>query len=121
MLRYKLRAMKSKLHDKEKTKEYIKSHERNLKWHIARIYRVRNELIHEAALIQEIEGITSNLRYYLVFVLNQMIVFFAKAGNNMTVSIDDFYNEYFMIKSKISKSYEIETLLAVPLELDLLK
>lgn len=121
VLKYKLKCMKSNLHNKEKTKEYIKAHERNLKWHIARIYRVRNELIHEAALTQEIEGITSNLRYYLVFVLNQMIVFFANAGNNMTISIDDFYNEYFMIKSKISKSYGLETLIAVPLELDLLK
>jgi hypothetical protein len=122
MLRYKLKSMKSRIFTtKEKTKEYIKSHEKNLKWHIARIYRVRNELIHEAALTQEIEGITSNLRYYLVFVLNQMIVYFANANSEREISIDDFYNEYYMIKTKISKDLNVKNLLAVPLEQDLLR
>ncbi len=122
MLRYKLKLMKSRIFTtSDKREDYINSHEKNLKWHIARIYRVRNELIHEAALTQEIEGITSNLRYYLVFVLNQIIVFFANANKNRNLSIEDFYHEYVMIKTKIKKELNIKTLLEVPLELDLLK
>ena len=122
ILRYKLKSMKASIFTtSDKTKDYIKSHEKNLKWHIARIYRVRNELIHEAALTQEIEGITSNLRYYLVFVLNQIIVFFANANKNRKITIDDFYHEYVLIKTKIQKDLNIKTLLEVPLELDLLK
>ena len=89
---YRLCKMKSHLQNKENIEEYITSHRKNLEWHIARIYRMRNELIHEAALRQDIEGATSNLRFYLVFVLNQLVSFFHSA--KMPVSINDFFHDY---------------------------
>ena len=53
---------------------------------------MRNELIHEAALKQDIEGATSNLRFYLVLVLNQLISFFH--NTTMLVSINDFFHDF---------------------------
>ena len=50
-----------------------------------------------------------------------MIVYFANANSEREISIDDFYNEYYMIKTKISKDLNVKNLLAVPLEQDLLR
>ena len=75
--------MKSHLHHKDKVKDYIVNHQTHLLQHISRIYRLRNELVHEAALKQDIENVASNLRFYLVFVLNQMVDYFSEDSTNM--------------------------------------
>lgn len=89
---YRLCQMKSHLHSKNDIEKYIAIHKQNLEWHITRIYRMRNELIHEAALKQDIEGATSNLRFYLVFVLNQLINYFHTVS--MPVSINNFFHDF---------------------------
>lgn len=89
---YRLCQMKANLRSKDSIANYAARHRQHLEWHIARIYRMRNELIHEAALKQDIEGTTSNLRFYLVFLLNQMVDFFYDV--KMTASINDFFHHY---------------------------
>lgn len=91
---YRLCCMTSHLHSGESIKKYVLQHESNLQQHISRIYRMRNVLIHEAAIRQDIESATSNLRFYLIFLLNQMLDFFSKANDNMKLSINDFFHEY---------------------------
>src|SRR5690606_28264713 len=54
------------------------------------IYRLRNEIIHDAATNTNNELITSNLRYYLTFILNELITFFSNAPNK-EISIEDFF------------------------------
>lgn len=122
LLRYRIQMMKAKMLGKsDKRKSYLKNHETNLNHHIARIYRLRNELIHEAAIKQDIENITSNLRYYLVFLLNQMIVYFANIPNEReNVDMDDLFNEYLLRKKQIQHNHEVETILDIPLEMDLI-
>lgn len=83
LLKYRIKNMKSHLHHKDKVKKYIDNHQTHLWQHISRIYRLRNELVHEAALKQDIENVASNLRFYLVFVLNQMIDYFSGETANM--------------------------------------
>lgn len=89
---YRLCKLKASLRDKNKIKDYIKKHRTNLEWQIVRIYRMRNELIHEAALKQDIEGVTSILRFYLVFLLNQLVHFLHET--EMPVNINDFFHHY---------------------------
>ncbi len=100
---YRLCKLKSQMHSEENIEKYITTHKLHLEWHIARLYRMRNELIHEAALKQDIEGPTSNLRFYLVFILNQMVDFFYNA--NMNLSINDFFH-YFENMSDVIFSYK---------------
>ena len=83
LLKYRITNMKSHLHHKDKVKDYIVNHQTHLLQHISRIYRLRNELVHEAALKQDIENVASNLRFYLVFVLNQMVDYFSEDSTNM--------------------------------------
>lgn len=82
LLEYRVKNMKSHLRYKEEVKKYIENHKTHLLQHISRIYRLRNELVHEAALKQDIENVASNLRFYLVFVLNQMIDYFSQDATN---------------------------------------
>ncbi len=74
-------------------KEYLKEHKKNLEIHFTRIYRLRNEIIHDAATNTKNEQIASNLRYYLTFILNDIIDFLANKQYeaNETVSIDDYF------------------------------
>lgn len=122
LLRYRLLKIKSHLFGhSDKRKIYIENHEKNLNRHLARIYRMRNELIHEAAIKQNIENITSNLRYYLVFVLNQLIVFFATYSSNGVIDMEDFFYEYEFKKKMIRKDWDFNQLVEMQLEMDLLK
>lgn len=91
---YRLCCMISNLRTSDAIKEYVNYHETNLIQHLSRIYRMRNVLIHEAAIRQDIEGATSNLRFYLIFLLNQMINFYSQADDRMNLSINDFFHEY---------------------------
>lgn len=113
--------MKSRLFThKDKLFDYVRKHEKNLLWHIARIYRLRNQLIHEAAIKQDIENVTSNLRYYLVFLLNQIIVYFANIQDKRNITLEDFFFEYDIHMKMIVENKDFSTCMSVPVEMDLL-
>lgn len=79
-------------------KEYLETHTNNLEIHFTRIYRLRNEIIHDAATNTNNELITSNLRYYLTFILNELITFFSHTHSE-EISIEDFFILKFSGKS----------------------
>lgn len=98
LTRYRLTKLKSRLSQYKKTKDYIKFHKKNLESHITRIYRLRNELIHEAAIKQDIANVTSNLRFYLVFVLNQLISFLKEyKGYKTELDISHFFGKFHIL------------------------
>lgn len=111
---YRLCRLKSHLRSSDAIKEYLNNHKTTLEQHLSRIYRMRNELIHEAAINQDIEAVTSNLRYYLTFLISQLVDFLAKVPtDNMEVSIDDFFFEYESKIKTIEKGWDRETVLSV--------
>lgn len=118
MTQYRLCKMKSHLRNKQSVGEYLTCHKTNLEWHIVRIYRMRNELIHEAALKHDIEGATSNLRYYLVLVLNQLINYFHSAS--MLVSINDFFHDFENKANVIFENNDRDYILTVDYETSLI-
>lgn len=70
--------------------DYLKSHRANLEIHFSRIYRLRNEIIHDAATNTNNEQIASNLRYYLTFILNELIDFLSKSQDEK-LSIENYF------------------------------
>ena len=118
---YRLCCLKSHIHDESSISSYVSAHKTNLEWHISRIYRMRNELIHEAAIKQDIEAVTSNLRFYLVLLLNQIICYFSKADREMVLSINDFFHEYENSMDVIEKTPSREYLLSYEYEHNLIK
>lgn len=82
-----------KISKENNLKDGIISHKENLEHHLARIYRIRNEIIHEAAIHMEIATVTSNVRYYLVFILNLFLDYFSQnpidIDGSGQITIDD--------------------------------
>lgn len=120
--KYKLKKMKSRVFSHEdKLKHYYSNHIKNLERHIARIYNLRNSLVHEGAIKQDVESLASNLRYYLVFLLDQMIKYFAShAADKSTVyKMGDFFNEYHSFRRRIDHDFTLETMLSIPVNKEL--
>lgn len=111
---YRLCRLKSHLRSSDAVKEYLTHHKITLEQHFSRIYRMRNELIHEAAINQNIEAVTSNLRYYLTFLISQLVDFLAKVpSNSKSASIDDFFFEYESKMKVIEKEWGRDTVLSI--------
>lgn len=53
----------------------LKEHIDTLRWNISRLYRLRNEIVHNAAIKSNITPNISHLKYYLTFALNSMLEF----------------------------------------------
>jgi len=108
----------------EKRSEYLKNHEKFVKWHLVRLYRLRNELIHDAAIKNNIVQVTSDLRYYLAYILNQLLMFFsALECDNVKseYSINDFFYEYSIVRKNIEKDFSVDVIFSVAVEFDLIK
>lgn len=125
LISYKVNKLKSALHSKEKTKLYIERHEDNVVSHIYRLYRIRNEIIHEAKIIPSIENITSNLKYYLTFTLNLLLDYFSNLHeggvNDSKSSMNDFFHHHTLLYDSIKESsYDKSKLLSIPFTQSLL-
>ena len=82
--------------EKEKDRmKILENHTQNLQWNIARAYRIRNEIIHDAVINSEIVHITSHLKYYLLFILNSLLDFLSTSpidvNKDNKIDLDDFY------------------------------
>lgn len=117
LLKYRLLNMKSHLRNGESIKKYLAQHRKKIEQHITRIYRLRNELIHEAAIKQDIANVTSNLRSYLVFVLNQLIFYFNSSNYDMkSREMMQFFLTYESALKINSKYSDINKIIKTPLE-----
>lgn len=119
LLSYRYRCFKNHLlsGEKNKIKGYLELHKLNLQWQIARIYRLRNELVHEAAIKQNIENLTSNLRYYLIAVLDQALSFYETENFTPEMAkygLEPFFVYYDLIYSKIDQELSLEAILKKP-------
>lgn len=92
----------------ENKKMHLKKHAKNLERQLVRMYRVRNQLVHEAAIMENIENISGSLRYYLTFILNKMIDFFSdcneKPMKTNLVTMDDFFFHQELVWANIEES-----------------
>lgn len=114
LTKYRLLKLKARMCHKDKTKEYIKKHRNNLEYHITRIYRLRNELIHEAAIKQDMVNVTSNLRFYLVFILNQLIAFLIERKDcTRELDISHFLGKFNILSKYLKKECTINNFMSM--------
>lgn len=94
LLRYHLQSMKAALlNTRDATKCFLVNHRDHLYWQLYRIYRYRNRLIHEAAILPGLENVIRCQRFYLVLLLNQLIGYFSGAQLK-SLTMDSFFFEY---------------------------
>lgn len=76
-------------------KREIDKHKNNLTCHFTRCYRMRNEIVHDAAINTNIQALAGHLRYYLAFILSTLTHYLynnpQNADMNEKISIDDFF------------------------------
>ncbi len=94
LLRYHLQSMKAAmLNTRDATKKFFGNHRDHLYWQLYRIYRYRNRLIHEAAILPGLENVIRCQRFYLVLLLNQLIGYFSETQFK-SLTMDSFFFEY---------------------------
>ena len=102
LMRYHLLMIKRHLYGhRDKAEDFLKVHRNHLRWHIYRIYRYRNQLIHEAAILPGLDNVIRCLHFYLVFLLDQLIGYLT----NTTIGIltmDSFFYEYALLNNKLN-------------------
>lgn len=95
LLAYRAYTIKMHLEDPKIVAGTLQKHQQNLDWNLNRIYRIRNEIVHNAAINLSIELVVSHLRYYLIFILNSTIDFFINEkydlNSDKKISIDDYF------------------------------
>lgn len=89
----------------------LKSHCDNLKWNLTRIYRIRNEIVHNAAIKNGIYVNISHMKYYLTFILNSILDFMSE--NNIDIDNDGkiTIEDYFITQDIILGFTQKETLI----------
>lgn len=94
LLRYHLQAMKAALlNTRDAARCFFGNHRDHLYWQLYRIYRYRNRLIHEAAILPGLENVIRCQRFYLVLLLNQLIGYFSRTQLK-SLTMDSFFFEY---------------------------
>jgi len=119
MLNQKLSMLIESLEGGKELLAFLKGHEQRLSWHINRIYRLRNLLVHNAQYSVDLTLIAANLEYYLKSVLMHCInvmaeikgitslseVFarteFTKAALEHSASNDDWDQIYTLLEQRI--------------------
>jgi hypothetical protein len=73
----------------------LKKHSDNLKWNLTRLYRIRNEIVHNAAIKNGIYVNISHMKYYLTFILNSILDFMSNDSLDIDcdgkITIEDYF------------------------------
>lgn len=69
LLRFRLFEVSQKLISADRIKQTIKDHEQRIAWHLRRIYRTRNSLVHTGQSVPYLESLVVSLHSYVIRVL----------------------------------------------------
>lgn len=126
LLGFRAQQLKSHLtNSSEKRTKYLKDHKENVEIHLYRLYRLRNKIVHDAAMIDNMESLTGNLRYYLSFTLNKIIEYFVNCDSKpiavKKISMDDFFLHHQMTWNSLEgEGFPLEKLLKMEYSFDFL-
>lgn len=105
---------------KKGIKPYLDQHQQHLVWHLARIYRARNLIIHEAKHSFVNQTLTSNLRYYLTFSLSFLMDYFS-GSNTEARNLQEFFAlQQLRLDSMAHAEYPADKLIAFNHQFDFL-
>ena len=115
LMAYRAWKMRNRTKDnaREKFGEYLTRHHRNMTWHLSRIYRVRNQIVHEASYQTINPTLTANLRYYLASVLNLSLDYFSRDTLEATNIEELFALLQLRLKSLEAEGYPFDKLISM--------
>ena len=100
-----------RLNDKKKLIASIEKHTERLEQHLTRIYRVRNELVHEGRTSVDLFLIAGHLRHYLLFSIEQIT---NELVENPTLEhLDDVFVYFETLLTRIKSANNIQEVFAI--------
>jgi hypothetical protein len=94
--------------DPSRIQRALDKHKENLKLNLTRLYRIRNEIVHNAAIKKGILVNIAHLRYYFTFILNSILDFMSEQqvdlNNDGKVTLDDYFISQNIIRGWLRKS-----------------
>lgn len=113
LLAYRAIRLKERIFGNGNLKKYLHRHRDNLLIHLTRIYRIRNEIVHDAITNTNYEHIAANLKYYLTFVLNNLMDYLCNCTDE-DITIENYFTLNELRYNNIEhKSYPFLDLLNV--------
>ena len=91
--------------------ENIKLHRKRLELHLSRIYKIRNELVHEGRTSVDLSLVASHLRHYLLFSIEQITNEINE--NPLLDHLDDVFIYYENLYNQIIKAKTIEEIFVI--------
>lgn len=99
------------LNSNKEIKRYVELHSKRLNQHLTRIYRVRNELVHEGKTKMNARLLAGHLRHYLIFSIEQITNELAE--NETLDKLDDVFVYYENLKERIKLCQNFDEILAL--------
>ena len=78
--------------DHKKLEDKINFHREDVEWHLQRIYRARNKIVHSASTHLDLIQLDGNLSYYFTTVFNNVL--YSAVNSINKISLDDIFFEY---------------------------
>jgi hypothetical protein len=108
LLKFRASYFQKWVEDPSNIEQALRRHTTNITWNLTRLYRIRNEIVHNAAIKQGIYVHISHLKYYLTFILNSILDFMADVpvdvDNDGKVSIEDYFNAQNIMVGSLKNS-----------------
>ncbi len=95
---YRAAKIQSLFKDPKNLRTMIDRNMENLDWNLTRLYRVRNEIVHNAAIKSDIESLVSHLKFYLLFTICSLMDFFAEKAEDYNFDSKITLDDYFEIR-----------------------
>ena len=95
LLKYRASELKKWLVHPNNIQKSLNNHKLNLESNLIRLYRIRNEIVHNAAIKNGIYTNISHIKYYLSFIINSILDFMATnpldINDDGVISIEDYF------------------------------
>lgn len=105
LLRYRMYTLENILGSKKAILNMLREHEQKVAWHLQRIYRTRNCIIHDGESLSYAEDLVENLHHYIDELCDGICNVMGKQKNNY--SINDAINE-MMLRDSIFDAILVE-------------
>jgi len=99
LLNYRIASLNERFKEAKALGTELKRHMNNLERNIMRMYRVRNQIVHNAisdVSKDDIFELTAHLKYYVTFVINGLLDFLLEypidTNDDKSIGIDDYFN-----------------------------
>ena len=107
LLRFRIFSLNQQLKKKNDINRLLDEHEKKVRWHLHRIYRARNCIIHDGDEIRNIDNLVENLLSYVNIISERIIQKLGRGGAYYTVS-DAIVEEALQVKGYVAASEKIK-------------